>query len=222
MNIQATLATLVKNNDGFFKSEKQANFLTDLSIDGLIVVSHRMFNNVSYTHYVLDNSGVSLVRKVKQDGSNTLVWDRNDPSIAQAIADAKTAKHVKRILRDMKHNKSAMEEYIENSKKYTKTSEMYFFNRSMKSRSEDFIGCIEKYEELTGETPSIEMPEFSFFSEVPTYNAYSYCTKARNKLKILLIEKLKGMDNIEEISDWIEKYKQIDNKISEKLELIGG
>lgn len=91
-NIAQSLATLVKYNAGFFKSEKQAKFLLSVT-GGCFVVSNAVnlgyeYNNKrvgqgATTSYILDDKGIVLVERKNAKGVTT-VFDRNDKASVQA------------------------------------------------------------------------------------------------------------------------------------------
>lgn len=91
-NFAKSLATLVKYNGGFFKSEKQASFLL-AAIGSELVVSNTFslgqeYNNKIVGHnartvYTLDNQGVATVIKYNSKGKTTL-FDRNDKKSVEA------------------------------------------------------------------------------------------------------------------------------------------
>lgn len=84
-NIAQSLATLVKYNGGFFKSEKQATFLNSVT-GGVLEVSNAVcigydYNNKKVgqgakTVYVLDDKGVVTVTRYNSKGVKT-TFDRN-------------------------------------------------------------------------------------------------------------------------------------------------
>lgn len=116
-NLAISFASLVKNNGGLFKSDKQAAFLLSQCVFGEYVSFHRAFNNVSRLHYVCDNKGIKEVVKVntvKGVKTPTTVWDRENPSIQNAIAEKKAAKHAKKLKAQLRQENAAnsVEEYV--------------------------------------------------------------------------------------------------------------
>jgi len=116
LNIQKSLATLVKYNGGFFKSEKQAKFLLDVTgghfvVSNAINLGHEYQNKLvgqgASTSYTLDSKGVVLVERKNAKGL-TVVFNRN---CSKSIADnkAKLQKALEQKERDLleqaKHDK---------------------------------------------------------------------------------------------------------------------
>lgn len=97
-NLAKSLATLVKFNDGLFKSQKQADFILSKLYQGQCWVFHKAYNNSSKTVYDCDCQGITRVTKintVKGEEVFTIIWDRSDASYAeaqQAKLDKKAAK----------------------------------------------------------------------------------------------------------------------------------
>ena len=118
-NLAKSLATLVKYNQGFFKSEKQAAYLL-AATQGVLVVSNSFslgdeYNNKragigSKTVYSLDDKGVVSVEKHNSKGTTT-VFDRNCPKSLEANKahlEAITASNEKAALFTLAYNRQAL------------------------------------------------------------------------------------------------------------------
>lgn len=91
----ASFLGLVKNNDGFFKSCKQRDFLLSKTEDGIYVVrqtlhfgewdgrTRRNTTTVEWTIYC-DNEGVTLVEKYTPKQGITTYWQRTEAYIRAA------------------------------------------------------------------------------------------------------------------------------------------
>ena len=118
-NFAKSLATLVKYNQGFFKSEKQAAYLLAVT-QGVLVVSNSFslgaeYNNKragigSKTVYSLDDKGVVSVEKHNSKGTTT-VFDRNCPKSLEANKarlEAITASKKKATLFTLAYNRQEL------------------------------------------------------------------------------------------------------------------
>ena len=104
-NIAKSLATLVKYNGGFFKSEKQAKFLNSVT-NGVLVVSNAVclgyeYNNKQVgqgakTVYTLDDKGVLTVERHNAKGIKT-TFDRNCPKSVQANKERLAALEAQKV-----------------------------------------------------------------------------------------------------------------------------
>ena len=77
-NIQATLENLIKTNNGFFKSEKQAKFLiSELKKECGNIFTASVFENSVVLTYKFDESGITekLNMSIKKQ-SEQVVWNR--------------------------------------------------------------------------------------------------------------------------------------------------
>ena len=77
-NLTKSFATLVKFNNGFFKSEKQANFLLSKCESNVFYgESSNVYNNITRNEYHCDQTGIIKVVKYSQT-KKTLktVWNR--------------------------------------------------------------------------------------------------------------------------------------------------
>jgi len=71
-----SLFSLAYTNNGFFKSEKQASFLSSKVVDGSITIVKSFYNNTYLFHFVLDDSGI--VEILKETSKQTSIhWTRN-------------------------------------------------------------------------------------------------------------------------------------------------
>ena len=82
-NVSYSLAILVKNNNGMFKSQKQADFLI-ASCDNLagnttfFAPSNCYGNDYADTYHLDQNGVVKVVRYATKSGSTKITWERKD------------------------------------------------------------------------------------------------------------------------------------------------
>ena len=97
--IAASFASLVKSNNGFFKSEKQAAFLLSKCQDGnTFVCGGHVYRNPFTLYYVCDASGVVRVEKyTSKTGKNVTTWTRQSDEAFQASQAAKEASKARDI-----------------------------------------------------------------------------------------------------------------------------
>lgn len=98
-NLAASFASLVKSNNGLFKSEKQAAFLLSVCQDaGTFYTGGQVYGNSYSLQYNCDNAGVVSVEKyLPKTGKIVLTWSRLTPTkfaanqAAKAVVKAKDA-----------------------------------------------------------------------------------------------------------------------------------
>jgi len=76
MDIKSLFSLAYNNNNGFFKSEKQASFLFSKAIDGSITIAQSFYNNTYLFHFILDESGIVEILK-ETSKQTTIHWTRN-------------------------------------------------------------------------------------------------------------------------------------------------
>ena len=84
MDLSISFASLVKNNGGLFKSEKQAAFLSSKLFDGEYWVFDKCYNNTSARIFTCDKKGVvSVTKKNTKKGIDvfSVVWKREESYI---------------------------------------------------------------------------------------------------------------------------------------------
>ncbi len=131
-NLAVSFFSLVKNNNGLFKSEKQANFLKSKLTNDQYGVNH---GANMLTVFTCDNEGVLLVEKVRTVKGERVwetVFNRKDPSVAQNLADKEKAKlekakqkRIKKALEHIDYLKAQKESYIKSE------SSKVLFNKSV-------------------------------------------------------------------------------------------
>lgn len=96
--VEKSFASLVKTNNGKFKSEAQAKFLLSQCRDGQFITSGHVHGNLYTLFYVCDNTGV--VRVEKQTNAKGLVtqWERREEGKV-SVQDQKEIKRLKRLLK---------------------------------------------------------------------------------------------------------------------------
>ena len=98
-NLATSFASLVKSNNGLFKSEKQAAFLLSVCQDaGTFHTGGQVYGNSYSLEYNCDDSGVVSVKKyLPKTGKIVITWSRLTPAefaadqAAKAVAKAKEA-----------------------------------------------------------------------------------------------------------------------------------
>lgn len=76
-DVAITFASLVKNNNGFFKSEKQAAFLlSQCQEENLFVTGGNIYRNSFTMYYFCDAQGIMEVKKYTEKKGHTSVWKR--------------------------------------------------------------------------------------------------------------------------------------------------
>ena len=108
--IAISFASLVKSNNGFFKTEKQAEFLLPQCEYGSFTVYGSIYNNSFQINYVCDDKGIVRTDKVTQCGGKILTtWER----VVIGSISVQDAKETKRILREIKRIEKQINERIE-------------------------------------------------------------------------------------------------------------
>ena len=81
-NLTISFASLVKYNNGFFKSEKQANFLLSKCLDNVFYgESTQTYKNITRNEYRCDAQGVVSISKYSQTKKTlTVTWERQEKS----------------------------------------------------------------------------------------------------------------------------------------------
>ena len=98
-NIIKSFATLVKYNNGFFKSEKQANFLLKMVGDGKNIGTRKAYNNSVLVQYICDSEGVVRVEKIKQNGAIVIEWERIESGLT--FDQQKRIKYLKTRIKEL-------------------------------------------------------------------------------------------------------------------------
>ena len=96
-NLAASFASLVKSNNGLFKSEKQAAFLLSVCQDaGTFYTGGQVYGNSYSLQYNCDDAGVVSVEKyLPKTGRHAIVWSRLTPAEFAANQAAKAAVNAK-------------------------------------------------------------------------------------------------------------------------------
>ena len=101
-NIQATLENLIKTNNGFFKSEKQAKFLiSELKIEYGNVFTASAFGNSVVLTYNFDDKGiVEKVNTSLKKQSEKVVWNRKIEGVL-SVEDKRKMAALKREIKKL-------------------------------------------------------------------------------------------------------------------------
>lgn len=130
-----SFASLVKTNNGLFKSEKQAKFLIDQcdSIDSkkeraVYHVLGNVHGNSFTLTYICDFKGVLKVEKHTPKTNKTVItWERPQ----DGKTTAQDAKEIKRIKREINKAKKSIKEREDNKQDYINRDMLDLFERSM-------------------------------------------------------------------------------------------
>lgn len=97
--IAVSFASLVKSNNGFFKSEKQSAFLLSKCQDtNTFVCGGNVYNNSFTMFYICDSLGVLKVEKyTPKSGKTVTTWERQTEEQYQANLAAKEASKARDI-----------------------------------------------------------------------------------------------------------------------------
>lgn len=100
-NIQASLNSLIKYNNGYFKSEKQAKFLLSMLEDNNTFLSG--FNGYTMLiQYAFDDKGITLKTKTSQTtGKTEEVWGRKVDGVL-SVAELQIVKNLTKQLKKVK------------------------------------------------------------------------------------------------------------------------
>ena len=131
MSLSISFASLLKNNNnGLFKSTKQADFLLSMSNDGVYSTSGNVGRNSFYMDYFCDEQGVIKVTKRTDKKGNVLTWERRvDGKVT--VQDKKAISSLQRMLKqnlasfdsvsnDPKMGITIMDQYVDNINTLTK------------------------------------------------------------------------------------------------------
>jgi hypothetical protein len=103
-DIAMSLHSLMKTNNGLFKSEKQAKFILSQVPDMELVTGGDMYGNTFTQFYKLDDKGVvSWIKYLPRTGKEVLQWERpvaGKKAIQDATAEKKQARHATKSIKD--------------------------------------------------------------------------------------------------------------------------
>ena len=106
-DIAMSLHSLMKTNNGLFKSEKQAKFILSQVPDMELVTGGDMYGNTFTQFYKLDDKGVvSWIKYLPRTGKEVLQWERpvaGKKAIQDVTAEKKQARHASKSIKDA-HN----------------------------------------------------------------------------------------------------------------------
>lgn len=98
MTLAISFATLVKNNNGLFKSEKQASFLISMCRDGVFGTSSAFGYSSFNMYYYCDDNGIYKVEKSTPKKGIMLTWERREEGKV-TVQDKKEIKSISRMLK---------------------------------------------------------------------------------------------------------------------------
>ena len=101
MELSQSFASLVKSNNGLFKSEKQAQFLLSQATDGSYMSCGNVWGNSFNMEYFVDAKGVTKVTKYSKAKGTLVEWTRKVEGEV-SVQDAKAIKHLTRVMNGYK------------------------------------------------------------------------------------------------------------------------
>lgn len=142
-DLAISLASLVKNNNGLYKSEKQGKFLLSMSEDGVYTAMGPKIRNSYTLFYHLDDKGVTKVEKYSPTTQKTTVtWERKEEGKTTA-QDAKEIRRIKREIASLEKKIAGRQEAWKTGE-YTGPEMVDLYHRSMKFDQE----ILAKYKDL--------------------------------------------------------------------------
>jgi len=104
MELAQSFASLVKTNNGFFKTEKQAKFLLSQATDGSYMSCGNVWGNSFNMEYFVDAKGVTKVTKYSKAKGTLVKWTRK----VEGEVSVQDAKEIKRLTRAMNGYKKSI------------------------------------------------------------------------------------------------------------------
>lgn len=104
--IAKSFATLVKSNNGAFKSEKQASFLLSQCEGNSYIACASLYGNSYDNTYICDNVGVVRVEHYTKATGVKIVWER----VEAGKTSVQESKEFKRINREIKRIEKSIAE----------------------------------------------------------------------------------------------------------------
>lgn len=98
-DIGIPLASLVKSNNGIFKSQKQSQFLHSKANDDVVTIGDVCYGHSYFTEYHLDAVGVLKVVRLNKAGRKVM-WERAG-SVETPIQVTKELKRLKRMHKEV-------------------------------------------------------------------------------------------------------------------------
>lgn len=97
-DLNISFASLVKSNNGLFKSPAQAKFLLSQCDNGVYVGGGAVHGNTFQLHYICDAKGVVRVQKFTNAKGLETLWERKE----QGNVTVQDVKEIARLKRDIK------------------------------------------------------------------------------------------------------------------------
>lgn len=150
MSISLSFASLVKSNNGMFKSEAQAKFLlSQCQETNTFSSGGNVYGNSFTLSYVCDDKGIVSVEKyLPGKGKVQTTWMRHVEGTTNAVESASKAKEIKRLNKEIK----SLEKRIQARKEafqageYVGMEELY--NDSMGQDESSLVGYKAKLQSL--------------------------------------------------------------------------
>lgn len=79
-----SINNIINTNDGYYKSDKQKDFLLEHVLDNVLLVRTTIYNNTTETYFYIDDKGVVEViknHKVRGRLMNTKIWERGNTEL---------------------------------------------------------------------------------------------------------------------------------------------
>jgi hypothetical protein len=136
-NLAISFASLVKNNNGLFKSEKQAEFLLKMCQESMTFIAPGNVGRHGYClYYICDEKGVVRIEKSLQSkGGVTVTWERRGEGKV-TVQDAKLIKQLKRYIKQFERN---IKERRDSKEKYFKDNDEYMMGLYYRSEERELL-----------------------------------------------------------------------------------
>lgn len=105
-DIAISFASLVKSNNGMFKSDKQAEFLLSHCENGEFITCGNMYGHSFNLTYVCDAQGVTRVIHYTSNTGDKTTWER----VEAGKVSVQERKEFKRIMREIKRIEKSIAE----------------------------------------------------------------------------------------------------------------
>lgn len=113
--IAKSFASLVKSNNGAFKSEKQAAFLLSQCEGNSFTACASMYGNSYDNTYVCDSVGVVRVEHYTKATGTKIVWERVEAgkvSVQESKEFKRISREIKRIEKSISEREAAKAQYV--------------------------------------------------------------------------------------------------------------
>jgi hypothetical protein len=130
-NLEISFAGLVKNNNGMFKSVKQAEFLLSMCDNNVFITTGRFGKSYFILFYHCDKDGIVSVTKDTEKKKDVLTWKRTaEGELSMTdLAHVKMLKSlIKRLEKSITERIAAKEQYKNSPDLFERAQEMDLMN----------------------------------------------------------------------------------------------